>query len=106
VVRAFVGAAGTERSVDAGDAELIARVARQLAVLYPLPREPEHAEVIRWPQAMPQYEVGHLERVRSIEDGLPTGLFVVGQAYRGTGIPDCVLQGTAVAERVLGITGA
>ena len=104
VVRAFVGAVGTERSVRVDDPELVARVARQLAELYPLPPEPASAEVVRWPRAMPQYEVGHLERVQAIEDGLPAGLFVVGQAYRGTGIPDCVLQANAVAERLLALT--
>jgi oxygen-dependent protoporphyrinogen oxidase len=106
VVRAFVGALGTEASVEADDDELVERVARQLAELYPLPARPSSAQVVRWPRAMPQYEVGHLERVRAIEDGLPEGVFVVGQAYRGTGIPDCVLQADAVAERVLAITGA
>ena len=106
VIRAFVGAVGTERWVEADDAELVARVARQLAELYPLPTGPSSAQVVRWPRAMPQYEVGHLERVRAIEDGLPEGVFVVGQAYRGTGIPDCVMQADAVAERVLAVTGA
>jgi len=104
VARAFVGALGTEAAVEADDDELVERVARQLAELYPLPSRPESAEVIRWPRAMPQYEVGHLERVQAIEDGLPEGVFVVGQAYRGTGIPDCVMQADAVAERVLALT--
>jgi oxygen-dependent protoporphyrinogen oxidase len=39
---------------------------------------------------MPQYEVGHLERVARIRDALPPGIFVAGQAYDGVGIPDCV----------------
>jgi len=106
VVRAFVGASGTERSVGADDDELVRRVARQLAEIYPLPPEPASARVIRWPRAMPQYEVGHLERVRAIEEGLPAGLCVVGQGYRGTGIPDCVLQAGGVAERVLALIRA
>jgi oxygen-dependent protoporphyrinogen oxidase len=50
---------------------------------------------------MPQYEVGHLDRVAEIERGLPPGLFVVGQAYRGAGIPDCVRQANELAERLL-----
>jgi oxygen-dependent protoporphyrinogen oxidase len=106
VVRAFVGALGTEASVEADDDELVERAARQVAELYPLPIHPSSAQVVRWPRAMPQYEVGHLERIRAIEDGLPERVFVVGQAYRGTGIPDCVLQADAVAERVLSLTGA
>jgi oxygen-dependent protoporphyrinogen oxidase len=100
VVRGFVGAAGAEDAVDVSDDELSARVARQLAEVFPLPEEPEAAAVVRWPRAMPQYEVGHLERVSAIEDELPAGIFVVGQAYRGAGIPDCVRQAGEVAERV------
>jgi len=100
VVRGFVGAAGSERAIDVADDELVARVARQLADLYPLPADPDAAEVVRWPRAMPQYEVGHLDRVRAIEDGVPPGVFLVGQAYRGTGIPDCVRQANEVAGRV------
>lgn len=100
VVRGFVGAAGGEEAVEATDEELGARVARQLAEIFPLPSAPDAVAVVRWPRAMPQYEVGHLERVAAIEDGLPPGLFVVGQAYRGAGIPDCVRQANEVAERV------
>lgn len=101
VVRCFVGAAGTEDVVDEPDADIVEGVSRQLAAIYTLPERPESAAVVRWPSAMPQYEVGHLDRVAAIERGLPTGAFVVGQAYRGTGIPDCVRQANEVAERVL-----
>jgi oxygen-dependent protoporphyrinogen oxidase len=87
--------------VDEPDADIVEGVSRQLAAIYTLPERPESAAVVRWPNAMPQYEVGHLDRVAAIERGLPTGAFVVGQAYRGTGIPDCVRQANEVAERVL-----
>jgi oxygen-dependent protoporphyrinogen oxidase len=100
IVRGFVGAAGVEGAVEGTDDELVARVAAQLAEIFPLPPEPESAEVVRWPRAMPQYEVGHLDRVAGIEAGLPPGMFVVGQAYRGAGIPDCVRQADEVADRV------
>ncbi len=100
VVRCFIGAFGMEESLGASDGVLVERVSRQLADIFPLPAEPEAAEVVRWPDAMPQYEVGHLDRVAAIEDGLPPGVFVVGQAYRGAGIPDCVRQANEVAERV------
>ncbi|MGZ8578149.1 MAG: protoporphyrinogen oxidase [Actinomycetota bacterium] len=101
VVRCFIGAWGMETSLGAADDELIRRVAGQLADVFDMPPEPEAAEVVRWPRAMPQYEVGHLERVAGIEAALPAGAFVVGQAYRGAGIPDCVRQANEVADRVL-----
>jgi oxygen-dependent protoporphyrinogen oxidase len=101
VVRCFVGAAGTEDVVDEPDEDIVEGVSRQLGAIYRLPERPEAAEVVRWPRAMPQYEVGHLERVAAIESALPAGAFVVGQAFRGAGIPDCVRQANEVAERVL-----
>ena len=51
---------------------------------------------------MPQYEVGHAERVDSIAKALPAGIFVVGSAYRGVGVSDGVRQAGEVAEQVRG----
>jgi oxygen-dependent protoporphyrinogen oxidase len=49
---------------------------------------------------MPQYEVGHLERVARIRSGLPAGIVVTGSAYDGVGIPDCVRAAGEAAEQV------
>lgn len=100
VVRCFLGGAGSEDLVDQPDADIVEGVGRQLAAVVGLPDRPEAARVVRWPRAMPQYEVGHLDRVAEIEAGLPPGLFVVGQAYRGAGIPDCVRQANELAARI------
>ena len=66
-----------------------------------LPDAPEHAAVVRWPTAMPQYELGHVERVARIRRALPAGIFVAGQAYDGVGIPDCVRAAGETAEAVV-----
>jgi oxygen-dependent protoporphyrinogen oxidase len=100
VVRCFVGAAGVEDIVDEPDADVVEGVSRQLAALLPLPDDPVASAVVRWPKAMPQYEVGHLERVERIERALPEGVIVAGQAYRGVGIADAVLSGRDAADRV------
>src|SRR5256885_1552265 len=65
---------------------------------------PALARVFRWPKAMPQYHVGHLARVETIERraGALPGLDLAGGAYRGVGIADCVRSGEAAAERALG----
>jgi oxygen-dependent protoporphyrinogen oxidase len=54
---------------------------------------------------MPQYEVGHLERVSEIERmaGELPGLALAGNAYRGAGIPDCIRSGEAAAEFLTGL---
>jgi protoporphyrinogen/coproporphyrinogen III oxidase len=100
VARCFVGAAGIEDVVEEPDDHIVEGVARQLAALLPLPDRPEAASVVRWPAAMPQYEVGHLDAVDRIERALPPGVVVAGQAYRGAGIPDSIRQGAEAAGRV------
>jgi len=60
--------------------------------------------VTRWLDAFPQYRVGHLERVASMEAALRRdlpGVEVVGAAYRGLGITTCIAQGRGAARRVL-----
>jgi oxygen-dependent protoporphyrinogen oxidase len=51
---------------------------------------------------MPQYELGHLERVARVEVALERhpGLAVAGAAYRGVGVPDCIRSGEEAAESV------
>jgi protoporphyrinogen/coproporphyrinogen III oxidase len=100
VLRAYVGAVGEEDILEADDADIVAAVARFHAAALPLPAEPEESVVVRWPRSMPQYELGHLDRVRQIRKLLPTGIFVTGQAYDGVGIPDCVRAAGATAEAV------
>jgi oxygen-dependent protoporphyrinogen oxidase len=100
LVRCFVGATGTQDDLDRSDDELLEALTSEVADVLPLPETPEDARVIRWPSAMPQYEVGHLDRVAVIEEALPPATFVVGQAYRGAGIPDCVRAGGEAAARV------
>ncbi len=60
--------------------------------------------IYRWPQANPQYDVGHLARMRVMEAmvaaDLP-GLHLTGSAYRGVGLPDCIEQGRTTAEAVV-----
>lgn len=100
VLRCYVGAVGEEDILDAGDDELIAACARHLAALLALPAQPEHAAVVRWPGAMPQYEVGHVERVAGIRAALPPGIFVVGQPFDGVGVADCVRTANETAAAV------
>ena len=100
VVRCYVGGVGAEDILDAEDPDLIEACARHLAALVSLPEAPEQAAVVRWPKAMPQYEVGHLDLVSQIRRSLPPGLFVTGQAYDGVGIPDCVRAAGEAAEAV------
>jgi oxygen-dependent protoporphyrinogen oxidase len=100
VLRCFVGAAGSEDVLDADDADIVDAVCRHLAALTALPDRPTASHVVRWPRSMPQYEVGHLERVAEIERALPPGVFVTGNAYGGVGVADTVRAAANVAGLV------
>jgi oxygen-dependent protoporphyrinogen oxidase len=86
-----------------GETDMLNRVEKDLRELLGINEGPIFAELAKWKNSMPQYEVGHLDRVQSIEnavDQLPS-LTLAGNAYRGAGIPDCIRSGEAAAEKIL-----
>jgi oxygen-dependent protoporphyrinogen oxidase len=103
VVRASIGRYGDETVLQRDDAELADLVRAELgAVLGPLP-EPRATRVNRWGGALPQYAVGHLDRVRRTRAALaehPT-IALAGAAYDGVGIPLCIGSGEAAADHVV-----
>lgn len=104
LVRAFLGGAMQPHVYDMDDATLRAAVLKDLHDLVGLRGEPRFIETHRWPLSMPQYPVGHLDRVRKIEQKLTSwpGLSVAGNAYGGVGVPDCVRSAEAAVDRILG----
>ena len=100
VVRCFVGAVGFEDVLDAPDEDIVQAVCRHLAAVLPLPDRAAASAVVRWPRSMPQFEVGHLERVRELDASLPPGIVVAGNAYLGLGVADAVRSAGEAAERV------
>lgn len=104
VLRCFLGGAGAEDLLDVPDEEIVEGVGRQLAAVLDLPAAPEAWALVRWPRAMPQYEVGHGELVRGVAEALPPGIFLVGPAYDGAGVADVVRgAGRAAAEAAAGL---
>jgi oxygen-dependent protoporphyrinogen oxidase len=103
LLRVFMGGALNEGILE-GDDETLTRVARaELGELLGVTAPPLFSRVSRYPKAMPQYHVGHLARVEAIEGCLRghPGLALVGGAYRGVGISDCVRSGEDAAARLL-----
>ncbi|HLN97745.1 MAG TPA: protoporphyrinogen oxidase, partial [Pyrinomonadaceae bacterium] len=100
LLRVFAGGALQPEMFQLSEDELVRRVRGDLRDLLAIERTPLFAEVSKWKQSMPQYHVGHLERVRRIEAcvaGLPR-LVLAGNAYSGLGIPDCIRSGEAAAD--------
>ncbi len=102
LLRAMCGGWHRGEMVDWDDDRLVRAVHAGLRQAMGVSGEPAFRRVIRWPRAIPQYHVGHLDRLAWIEDrlrGLP-GLFLAGNAYRGVALNDCTEQGEAVARAV------
>jgi oxygen-dependent protoporphyrinogen oxidase len=102
LIRGFLGMLNA-RLLAEDDAALIARARGELREALGIAADPVLARLHRWPASMPQYHVGHLVRVETIERAaaaLP-GLGLAGAAYRGVGIADCVRAGEAAAEAAL-----
>ena len=106
-LRASLGRFGEAATLQVDDDELVTRTRRDLAEVAGLTAAPVAVLVQRWGGGLPQYGVGHLDRVRAFEDGLPAGLAVAGAALHGVGVPACVGTARAAAERVaVAITGS
>jgi len=103
LLRAFVGGALQPEMLQLDEAEMMARVKADLQTLLGVESEPLFAAATTWWKSMPQYEVGHLDRIRLIEEKLNElgGLTLCGNSYRGAGIPDCIRSGESAAEKIM-----
>jgi oxygen-dependent protoporphyrinogen oxidase len=101
LLRVYAGRFGGREVTTDSDEQLVALAREEIGFLG-VGAEPLLARVHRWPLGMPQYVLGHLDRVERIETALVShpGLAVAGAAYRGVGIPDCIASGEAAAESV------
>lgn len=103
LLRVFLGGACHPEVEGFDDAELKQIVADELSQLLGMHGAPVLSVVRRWSGAMPQYHVGHVERVARIFQRAAShaGLALAGNSYYGVGIPACIQSGEQAAERVL-----
>ncbi len=103
LIRLFLGRAGDDRIAHADEAELAALARQELAEIMGVRAEPLRTWVFRWPRVLPQYEVGHAERVRAIQQrvrGHP-GLYLLSNAWDGVGIPDRLAAAERLADELV-----
>jgi protoporphyrinogen/coproporphyrinogen III oxidase len=107
VVRCSVGRVGEEALLQRDDAELAALAAADLTAATGVRGAPAASRISRWGGALPQYGVGHIDRVARIRAGVEAlpGLAVCGAAYDGIGIPACVASARQAAGQVLAYLG-
>ncbi len=105
LLRCFLGGTRDETVLELPDDEILQIVAKELREVLGIQTEPRFARVYKWKEAMAQYNVGHLERLKRIEvlRTQLSGLFFAGNSYSGIGVPDCVRSGQQAANHALGV---
>jgi oxygen-dependent protoporphyrinogen oxidase len=101
--RALCGGVHRGEVVDWDDERLLNAVRTELRLSLGVVAAPVFHEIIRWPRAIPQYVMGHLERVARIGDRLRhwPGLFLGGNAFHGIAMNDCAERAKATADEVV-----
>ncbi|MCC7421455.1 MAG: protoporphyrinogen oxidase [Planctomycetaceae bacterium] len=102
-LRTFVGGAMQPELMHRSDDQLIELALKELRSILGVRGKEDFAVVCRYVNAMPQYYVGHVDRIREIEmrAAQHAGLALAGNAYHGVGVPDCIHSAEQAAERVL-----
>jgi oxygen-dependent protoporphyrinogen oxidase len=116
LIRVFVGRAGQELPSPSGrgaalslskgvggEVELLELAREELELTLGITAEPLVSRVFIWENAMPQYNLGHLEKLAWIDAALAKypGLALAGNGYRGIGIPDCIHSGELAMKKIL-----
>ncbi len=99
----MVGGAHDAPASKLSEDELVALLTREVHPMYGIKGDPKHLRVFRWPAGIPQYELGHLDRVAQVEQELAKipGLFVTGNSVAGVSFNHCVRHAEEVAQNVV-----
>jgi protoporphyrinogen/coproporphyrinogen III oxidase len=102
LLRAMCGGWLRAEMVDWDETRLISSLRAELRQAMQITAEPVFHKIVRWDRAIPQYHLGHLQRVARIEAHLKNfpGLFLGGNAYRGVSLNDCTERGGILAEHL------
>lgn len=103
LVRVFVGRAGQEADIPWNEDGLLDVAREELKLTLGITTNPLVSRVSIWENAMPQYNLGHPEKLAKIDAALENipGLALAGNGYRGIGIPDCIHSGELAVEKIL-----
>ena len=101
-IRTFIVGRQAMELANVSEADILSLVRSDLRTFMGITTPPLFHTFNRWPNSMPQYVVGHSQRVKNIFEHLENypGLFLAGNAYDGVGIPDCVRQADQIAQQI------
>ena len=102
LLRTMIGGAKASELAMLDDDKLLSTVINELKPILTLRSEPDMARIYRWERAIPQYLLGHGNKLEAIDRRLEshTGLYLAGNAYRGIGMNDCIENGFKLAESI------
>ena len=102
LIRCMVGRRGDTRWLSMDDQALVSGVHDELVESMGLTSGPIHQSIQRWPNGMPQYVVGHQNRLDAMKASLSRlpGLYLTGAAFRGVGLASCVADAERTAKEV------
>jgi oxygen-dependent protoporphyrinogen oxidase len=101
-IRAFIVSRRAAELAQTPEADVVALVQEDYRRLMGITAQPLFHTFYRWPNSMPQYVVGHAQRVTNLFRHLAEypGIFLGGNAYDGVGIPDCVRRARDIAQQI------
>ncbi|MEP7036274.1 MAG: protoporphyrinogen oxidase [Actinomycetota bacterium] len=105
LIRCMVGRRGDDRWLSMDDQALVDGVHQELVEAMGLKAGPIHQSIQRWPNGMPQYVVGHQNRLDAMKASLSNlpGLYLTGAAFRGVGLASCVADAERTAKEVVAV---
>lgn len=103
LLRSMMGGATNPEAIDLSDAEVKERTMAELKKIMGISAEPDFVRIFRHQRAIPQYVVGHAERLAAIDERLKAhaGLILTGNAFFGIGLNDCVNAADKAGEQVV-----
>ena len=104
LLRVYIGRVGDESIVELSDGDIEKTILEDLEKAIGLVQRPLFTVVSRWKESMPQYTIGHDERMNSMRQLLQEerlNVKLVGSSYEGISVPDCVIQGKQVTDEIL-----
>ena len=103
LIRCYVGGRGRETVIEQDDQPLMECARRELEAIVGITTAPKYTEIHRWNRGMPQYVLGHQDRLNKVQKLLAEwpGVYVTGAGLYGIGIPDCIRDGTKVGHQLI-----
>jgi oxygen-dependent protoporphyrinogen oxidase len=103
LLRSMIGGARASDLAMEQEPRLVEMIRKELADILGVASDPDFVRIYRHEKAIPQYTVGHVERLKNIDAALGRhrGLFLTGNAYRGVSVNDCIENSAKLAEKII-----